>query len=615
MECNQTKRTHQIMQLKERQLLPKTRAILVSLLLLQFLTATVAVGKSEPKDDLAKRVDDYLTTLSPFGFSGAVSLIKNGKVILRNGYGESDEKLHVPNSSRTVFDIGSLAKQFTAVAILILEGRGNLALSDKLDKYLDSVPADKRNITIEQLLTHTSGLDADFPFAPEFAERAYEVVGRDEAIRRILETQLIDTPGNSFAYSNQGYILLAAIVEKAGNKPFNDFLQEELFRPAGMASTGFWGDQLPRTDPNLIAKGYDENGEQLDLTTLSPETWSDKGGGHVVSTVEDLERWWSAINQRKFLSAKQTERMFTPNKGNYGFAWSILKRDGKTVIEHGGDYIGFGSQLAWYKDDGVVMIILSNRTNNILGTRHVAGRIAGQMIMGATRHWMFREGDFEFPPASEPIAAELKAQVAGTYQLSSGGLVTIREKNGRLEIGALGQDAINAISYASDSMLANRSLLNRAAQSVINGLIEKDSLPLAAWLPSGKSVNAWFTTLHGWVSDFEKRHKFISAEMIGTMPGGFPIGVQLTLMQLRGENAQDNFQFDWIDNRIQRLAGAPDLAARTWLNKKRGADSILVGWNILTFTGFEVAYESSAARSETIRIVNHGTEFAATRIQ
>jgi len=603
------------MQSTKRKLLPQTGAVLVSLLFLQLLTATVTVGQSVPPEELAKKVDAYLTDLSPFGFSGAISLLKDGTVLLRKGYGESNESRHFPNTTRTLFDIGSLAKQFTAVSILILEGRGKLDLSATIGEYFDDVPADKKGITIEQLLTHTAGLDADFPFKPEYMEKYYEEVSRDEAVRRILESQLIDSPGSRFAYSNPGYILLAAIVEKVGGKPFNDFLQEELFRPAGMVSTGFWGNKLPVSDSSLIARGYDENGEQLDLTKLSPETWCDKGGGQIVSTVEDLEKWWAAIDERKLLSEKQTERMFTPNKGNYGFAWNILKRDGKTVIEHGGDYIGFGSQLAWYKDDGVVMIMLSNRTNNILGTRHVAGRIAGQMIMGATSHRMFRDSDFEFPPASEPITAEVKAQVVGTYQLSSGGMVTIRERNGRLEIGAVGQDAINAISHASDSTLTNRSILNRASQSVINGLIEGDTLALAKWLQPGKSVSDWFMSLRGWVIDFEKEHKYISAELIGTMPGGFPIGIQNTLMQLRGENAQDNFQFGWLDNRLVNLSGAPESAAVTWLNKKDGADSTLVGWNILTFTGFEIVYDTTAASSETIRIVNHGKELPATRIQ
>lgn len=592
----------------------KGQSAILLVLLLVIYSAPPICGQKVPTDDLAKQVDTYLTNLNPFGFSGAVSLIKDGRVILRKGYGESNEEKHVPNSSQTVFDIGSLAKQFTAVSILILEGRKELAISDPIDKYLDSVPADKKAITIEQLLTHTSGLDSDFPFAPEYVEKYYEPVNREEAVGRILKTELIDSSGNSFSYSNQGYVLLAAIVEEVSRRPFNDFLVEELFEPAGMVTTGFLGSGLPKVDSSLIARGYDENGERLNLADLSPEAWSDKGGGQVVSTIEDLEKWWTAIRDRKFLSKAQTERMFTPLKGNYGFAWNILNRNGKTVIEHGGDYIGFGSQLAWYKDDGVVMIILSNRTNNILGTRHVAGRIAGQMIMGTADYRMFHDGDFEFPPPSEPVTPEFRLRVSGTYQLTSGGFMIIRERNGRLEVGAMGQDAINAISYAPDSVLNNRSVLNRAALSVINGLIDQDSSALTKWLQPGKSVERWFTDLRVWLEDFKTQNHYISAELVGTMPGGFPIGVHNTLMQLRGENAKDNFQFGWMDNKIVNLAGAPELAAVTWLNKGNNGSSTLTGWNILTFRGFEIACDDTANRVETLRINNHGKEFTATRV-
>ncbi len=225
--------------------------------------------------------------------------------------------------------------------------------------------------------------------------------------------------------------------------------------------------------------------------TLSPDAWSDKGGGQVVSTVEDLEKWWTAIHDRKFLSEAQTERMFTPNKGNYGYAWNILNRNGKTVIEHGGDYIGFGSQLAWYKDDGVVMIILSNRTNNILGTRHVAGRIAGQMIMGTATYRMFHEGDFEFPPPSEPLTPELMLQVSGTYKLSLRRLCGHSRKKWSARRSVLwGRTLSMPFRMLPIRRCITGTSLNRAAQSVINGLIDQDSSALVKWLQPGKSVES-----------------------------------------------------------------------------------------------------------------------------
>lgn len=152
--------------------------------------ASSAVAASQPatvvKAPIGTQIDSYLTNLSEFGYSGVMLIVKDGEVILRRGYGMADEQRRIPNTPSTVFDIGSLAKTFTAAAVLTLEQQGKLKVTDRMAQYLPGVPEDKQNITLEQLLAHSAGMDRDFPLANPNGPY-YEEVGRDEAVQRILE--------------------------------------------------------------------------------------------------------------------------------------------------------------------------------------------------------------------------------------------------------------------------------------------------------------------------------------------------------------------------------------------------------------------------------------------
>ena len=180
-------------------------------------------------------------------FSGSALVARDGKLLLHEGYGLANDATGEPVGQGTVFGLASLAKQFTAAAILKLEEQGHLSVDDRISEHLEGVPSDKAGIKIH-LLTHTSGSTKDH------ARGDFEQMDRTGALRRIFAKPLARTPGSAYEYSDSGYTVAAAIVEKASGETFQGYLQSNLFRPAGMGSTGFWDD--PLFDGLPVANGY-----------------------------------------------------------------------------------------------------------------------------------------------------------------------------------------------------------------------------------------------------------------------------------------------------------------------------------------------------------------------
>ena len=198
-----------------------------------------APARAARADRLSAELHRHLTnTAADSGFSGAVLVARGGKVVLHEGYGWADLAKTAPVTRETRFYIASITKQFTAAAVLKLEERGRLGLADPVGKHLPGVPPDKAAVTIHQLLTHTSGLGQDYA--------ADGIRDRAEAVRAVLAKPLKSPPGAQFRYSNDGYNLLAVIVEVVSGESYESFLRQNLLRPAGMSRTGFWGETPAR---------------------------------------------------------------------------------------------------------------------------------------------------------------------------------------------------------------------------------------------------------------------------------------------------------------------------------------------------------------------------------
>jgi CubicO group peptidase (beta-lactamase class C family) len=305
-------------------------------------------------------LDDYIAKDNPL-FSGSILVAREGEVLLSKGYNYADWELKVPNSSQTKFRISSITKPFTATLIMMLAERDLIDLDAHLCTYLPNCPAHWQEITIENLLNHTSGV-------PEYTT----LVGADEVSRDphsvpalvdlFRNEPLIFSPGDSYQYSHSNYILLGAVIEQVTNGRYGKFLTGALLDPLQMENSGL---DIHSQILKDRASGYQILGTQLVNAPYLDMSNAYATAG-MYSTVEDLFRWDQALYSNQLLSQESLETMYTPNYaadgtgGEYGYGWQIGEFQGHRKVEHVGGINGFHTYLGRYLDDQVTIILLSN---------------------------------------------------------------------------------------------------------------------------------------------------------------------------------------------------------------------------------------------------------------
>ena len=330
--------------------LPTSSATIASPLTHRPQLKTVTLVPSN--QDIIAKADTYLSKLTKGSrFSGSVLMARNGKVLIRKGYGEADREKHLVNTAQTKFRIGSLTKQFTAMAILILQTQGKLNVHDRICTYLSNCPTSWQAITIHQLLTHTSGIP-DYTRFPDFQTTMGSPSSPAQTIARFKDKPLDFQPGQKFSYSNSGYVVLGAIIERASGATYEAFLRDNIFVPLQMVNSGY--------DHNNgeLAVGYRDQTNIADFIDMSIPY----AAGGLYSTVEDLYRWDQALYTDKLIPKNLRDMMFTAFGGfGYGYGWGIGKEGDRPVASHVGGVQGFSSSIARYPNDKVVIIVLGNR--------------------------------------------------------------------------------------------------------------------------------------------------------------------------------------------------------------------------------------------------------------
>ena len=288
-------------------------------------------------------------------FMGAVLVARVNDVLINKGYGFANLEWNIPDSPKTKFRLGSITKQFTAASILLLEERGKLSTNDTVKKYMPDAPAAWDNITIFNLLTHTSGIPS-FTGFPDYAKLEPFSASPEELVTRFRDKPLDFQPGEKWSYSNSGYVLLGYLIEKISGESYARFVQDNIFTPLGMADSGY--DSNSALIQNR-ASGYTPGQNGIVNAGYINMTIPLSAGG-LYSTTEDLLRWEQGLFGGKLLSPASLKKMTTPFKKDYGFGLSIRTVNGQEQIEHNGGIEGFNTVLAYYPTDKLTVVVLAN---------------------------------------------------------------------------------------------------------------------------------------------------------------------------------------------------------------------------------------------------------------
>ena len=292
-------------------------------------------------------------------FNGAALVAKNGVILLNKGYGYRNAENKVANNEQTIFQLGSVTKQFTSAVILKLQEEKKLSVSDKLSKYFPDYPKGD-SITIEHLLTHTSGIynytnDANF-----MTNEITKPASREKIMALFRDKPLDFSPGTSWNYSNSGYSLLGYIIEAVTKKPYYQAVRKYIFTPLHMTHSGFDFTHLKK---NEKATGYFILNEKIAKTAPVVDSSVSFSAGAIYSTVGDLYLWHKALQKNTVLSKAQQEKAYTPVKNKYGYGWGIDSIEGKRSVSHGGGIHGFITEISRVPEDDVCVILLSNASD------------------------------------------------------------------------------------------------------------------------------------------------------------------------------------------------------------------------------------------------------------
>jgi CubicO group peptidase (beta-lactamase class C family) len=326
---------------------------------------------------LGDEVDEYVSaTMEELKIPGlSIAIVHKGEPVRLEGYGLANVELEVPVTPDTIFQTGSVGKQFTAAGILLLAEDGKLKLDDPLALHFPSAPAAWHRITIRQLLTHTSGLkdygEEEIDFRRDYAEK--------ELLEIAWKMPLEFEPGTQWSYSNTGYMVLGILTSKLADMHWSEFQKKRIFEPAGMAATRVISE-------SAIVKNRADGYEKNEKNELQNQEWvaptlNTLADGAVYVTARDMAAWEAALRGRRLLNESSYDAWWTPvSLGGgitypYGFGWSLNEQRGRRLIEHGGSWQGFRASIARYVEDGLTVVVLANAAGT--PTEAIAHEIAG----------------------------------------------------------------------------------------------------------------------------------------------------------------------------------------------------------------------------------------------
>jgi CubicO group peptidase (beta-lactamase class C family) len=535
--------------------------------------------------ELAPRFDEYFNRITPFGFSGAFLAAKDRLIIFNKGYGMAIREKGIPNTSETVFCIGSITKQFTAAAIMTLEMQGKLKTEHSINAYFDNVPKGKKRITLHHLLTHTAGIVT-------YTGEDYVVAYRDEIVQKALHAPLHFPSGTSYEYSNVGYSLLGAIVEFVSGQSYEEYLHEHLFKPSGMFSTGY---RIPKWHERAIATWYvGQKSFRLSLSEHDQPHWNVIGNGEILSTTNDMHKWYLALKGEKILSAEAKRKMFTPLLNNYAYGWNVIDTEHGKIIQHdGGSDLGSSALFTWFVDHDVLTVLFCNQS--------YGEKTLNSVLRDKTEKLLFGK-DVELPPTTLKANLSRMKSFEGAYKLPTEGQFILQIDAGYLTITAAGQDAANSLfSFSRESLSGLRDLTNRTVR-MVNAVLRGDYEYCKRELNDEERTKSWRRLILDRLNVIENKVDQLETTVLGGLI--WPRSQDTIEVVVKTRRDTDEFRFGllWRNGKLWGLTTGPNTFVMRILPISRNS---YVGNDLGTAKNAKLSFDTDKQGRVTRLVIHH----------
>jgi CubicO group peptidase (beta-lactamase class C family) len=490
----------------------KNRSLRISFLIITVLLIALSgniVAQTAAQKQMTAELDKILSTQFKPGETGCAALVaKNGQIIYKKAFGMANLELNVPMQPDMVFRVGSITKQFTAVAILQLMEQGKLSLQDEITKFIPDYPTQAYKITIEHLLTHTSGVKS-YTNVPEFQKYIRTDMKPAEVIDMFKNLPMEFAPGTKWNYNNSGYFLLGYIIEKVSGMTYPEYLEKNFFKPLGMTNSLFGSDS--KIVKNR-AWGYQPDGDGVKNADMMSMTLP-YSAGSVQSTVEDLFRWNQAVHSYKLVKKETIEKAFTEYKladgkgTKYGYGWMFYEVQGSPTIEHGGAINGYLSNAIYLPKEDVFVAVFSNNNakSPTLGSILMAGVAIGKP---------YNRTEITLDEATLD-------QYKGVYENEEGVLREISREGTKLFSQRKGGEKFAVKASEKDKFFFDNSLailkFNRDASGNVSKIVMDDRGAISEWKKTNKpfdtrsEIKVPESALALYVGEYELQPGFILA--------------------------------------------------------------------------------------------------------
>lgn len=534
--------------------LPAIRHVaLRSALLLPILAGTgrAQSGLTLPTDaQVVTRVGEYMARLESLGYTGGVLVVRDERAVMTRSYGLANRATGIRADTSTVYNLGSITKQFTAAAILRLEEMGRLRTTDSIGRFFPEAPVDKRGITLHQLLTHTAGFNSDY------SPTDYEPTTRAEYVRRMFAASLRSRPGSTYFYANSGYSLLAAIVEMVTGNDYEVALRDLVLRPAGMVETGY---KAPKWETRRVAHGYQDGrdwGTIVDRISVDGAPyWALRGNGGLHTTLGDMARWDAALDNRRVLADSSRAKFMTgyvnegpEGRSQYAYGWAVMKTSrGTRLVTHNGGNGVYVAELLRFVDDRVTIFVASTVSEL---TATTAVRVVARIVFGQP---------YELPPARVAVAPAALTVAVGTYAFADGSRLVLRAQDGRLMAEAVGQQAYALLATGDTASASEATTLNARSRAIAEAVVKGDVTLLRTALGPGGPDSAGVASQEAQMMEgrLQRFGAFRSVEVLGTVRG--PEGGMQTTVRLNFDRGGATNIYTW-----DRSGHIMDLGARPY---------------------------------------------------